>query len=157
MPGDAYYTAHTGHFEWYTPKDLLDKCRFALGGAINLDPFSHVNANESVCADIFLTAEDDALLCDWPVVETMFANPPYALGLIGKCCRRIEQEWRGGGIPARYRHGQQCDGDDLVSADARYLVDAVLAVETYQLSERAPPAHNSAQLARPSHIWIRHR
>jgi len=96
MPGDAYYTAHTGHFEWYTPKDLLEKCRFALGGAINLDPFSHVNANESVCADVFLTAEDDALLCDWPVVETMFANPPYALGLIGKCCRRIEQEWRAG-------------------------------------------------------------
>jgi len=96
MAGDAYYTAHTGHFEWYTPMDLSDKCRLALGGAINLDPFSHAKANITIRADVFLTEQDDALLCDWPVVETMFANPPYALGLIGKCCRRIVQEYRAG-------------------------------------------------------------
>lgn len=101
MPGDGYYTAHTGHYEWYTPKDLLENCRFALGGAINLDPFTHIDANESVMADYIITEQDDALLVDWPKVETMFANPPYALGLIGKCCRRIAQEYHAG----TYRRG----------------------------------------------------
>ena len=96
MAGDGYYTAHTGHYEWYTPIGLVEKSRQALGGGIELNPFTHPVANEIVQADHIITEQDNALIADWPKVETMFANPPYALGLIGKCCRRITQEYHAG-------------------------------------------------------------
>jgi hypothetical protein len=96
MAGDGYYTAHTGHYEWYTPINLVDKARQALGGSIELDPFTHPVANEIIQADHIITEQDNALIADWPRVETMFANPPYALGLIGKCARRITQEYHAG-------------------------------------------------------------
>ena len=96
MAGDGYYTAHTGHYEWYTPPSLVERSRQALGGGIELDPFTHSVANEIVQARHIITEQDNALIADWPKVETMFANPPYALGLIGKCCRRITQEYHAG-------------------------------------------------------------
>ena len=59
MAGDGYYTAHTGHYEWYTPIGLVDKARQALGGAIDLDPFTHPVANEIVQAQHIITEQEN--------------------------------------------------------------------------------------------------
>jgi phage N-6-adenine-methyltransferase len=90
--GDGYYTAHSGYYEWYTPSWVVEKCRMVMGG-IDLDPFSCQDANRIVAAKHFYDKNHDALVGDWMSVDTMFANPPYASGLIGKCVDKIVEQY----------------------------------------------------------------
>ena len=65
---------------WYTPEPYIHSVRRALGGSIDLDPFSSEKANETVRASHILTQEDDAFLTDWSLTKptTVFMNPPYS-------------------------------------------------------------------------------
>ena len=86
----SYYTARTDNGEWYTPSSIVEPCRAILGN-IDLDPFSCAMAQETVKARHFLTAEDDAIVCPWPIGETLFANPPYGRS-IRHCINRVVTE-----------------------------------------------------------------
>lgn len=59
--------------EWYTPPDVVELCRAALGGFIELDPASCDAAQAIVQAQGYSTIEKPCE--DWDAV-TIFCNPP---------------------------------------------------------------------------------
>lgn len=79
---------------WFTPSKYIESSRTALGGSIDLDPFSDAAANaKSVKAVQFFTEQDNAFTQDWALMKngqrfdaskgrTVFMNPPYS----GKLC-----------------------------------------------------------------------
>ncbi len=74
--------------EWYTPPIYIEAVRNVLG-SIEFDPFSCKVANTLVQAEQYYTAADDATTAPWPAAQTVFANPPYERGLIGRCIKAI--------------------------------------------------------------------
>lgn len=72
---------------WFTPLEYIEAVRESLGGHIDLDPFSSIEANGIVQATTFYSEQDDAFQQTWRLDEyahdhTVFMNPPYA----GKLC-----------------------------------------------------------------------
>lgn len=64
--------------DWYTPKKYVDAAREVFGGTIDLDPMSCMEANRTVQATRFLTAEVDGLTFEWH--GNVFLNPPWGQG-----------------------------------------------------------------------------
>lgn len=83
-------TLGTGENEWYTPSEHLCLVREVLG-CIDLDPASSEQAQETIRAGRFFTAEQDGLAHQWE--GRIFLNPPYAQPLIaqfvGKLCGEV--------------------------------------------------------------------
>ena len=77
----APHTAGTGEEHWYTPPEIIEAARAALGGEITLDPCSSDAAQAAVRAGRYLTEADDALdpRTPWAGLgaERAFLNPPY--------------------------------------------------------------------------------
>lgn len=73
--------------EWYTPAPIVEAARQVMG-AIDLDPASHAEANETVKAASYYTEENNGLRMPW--VGRVFVNPPG--GLVAEFwCRLLTQ------------------------------------------------------------------
>lgn len=92
-----HVTQNTGNNEWYTPLWLLKSVRNAMGGTIELDPASSEIANSLVQAAQYYTVEDDGLLHSWHC-KTLFLNPPYSRGLVGKFTEKLRFEVESGNV-----------------------------------------------------------
>jgi hypothetical protein len=57
------------------PRDIIDRVHATLG-LISLDPASCPQANDTVQAEGYYTEADDGLAMHWPVVHSVFLNPP---------------------------------------------------------------------------------
>lgn len=75
--------------EWYTPSPFVEAARAVMGG-IDLDPASHEEANRTVRAARFYTAEEDGLSRPW--YGLLFINPPGGKDSKGKAL--VPQFWR---------------------------------------------------------------
>ena len=82
----AHVSNNSGVEEWYTPSELIEAAR-AVMGHIDLDPASSFFAQVTVKATKYYTVQDDGLLQDWR--GTVWMNPPYTSGLIGKFTEKL--------------------------------------------------------------------
>ena len=82
----AHVSNNSGVEEWYTPSEFIEAAR-AVMGHIDLDPASSFFAQVTVKATKYYTVQDDGLLQDWH--GTVWMNPPYTSGLIGKFTEKL--------------------------------------------------------------------
>lgn len=82
--------------EWYTPSRYLAAARRVLG-AIDLDPASNPQANQTVKAATFFTEQDDGLGHEWS--GRVWLNPPYGR-LAGDFVERLVKEHEAGNVTA---------------------------------------------------------
>lgn len=61
--------------DWYTHPSIIEAVRELFGGTIDLDPFSCREANQTVRATRFFTAEVDGLVHTWH--GKLLMNPPW--------------------------------------------------------------------------------
>ena len=92
-------THDKGDQRWYTPPEVIEPVRAALGG-IQLDPASCAEANAVVRADAYHDEAADGLRQPWR--GTVFLNPPYALSLKTAFLERLAASYRlnGGEVTA---------------------------------------------------------
>lgn len=81
---------NSGNNEWYTPSEIIEAARLAMGG-IDLDPASSEIAQETVKAKNYYTAESNGLDKKW--TGNIWMNPPYASDLIGLFIRKLVDEY----------------------------------------------------------------
>lgn len=85
---------------WFTPGPYLDAARQALGGIIDLDPFSSADANELVNAATYFDEHDDGFLQDWGASVnsdgTVWMNPPYSARLVQSAVHKFIDEFERG-------------------------------------------------------------
>ena len=79
----------SGCWDWYTPPEIIEPARRALGGTIDFDPASCAAANQVVRASRFFTKADDALRREWPAPARIWMYPPYAHPLIDQFVDRF--------------------------------------------------------------------
>lgn len=84
----AQHSAETPR--WGTPADLVERCRRALGGRIELDPMSEPAFNAVVGAERIYTEQEDGLIWDWRA-ETVLLNP--AGGLVVEAWTKLVDHW----------------------------------------------------------------
>jgi hypothetical protein len=82
--------------DWRTPRKFLDAAR-AVMGAIDLDPASSAEANETVRATRFYTEADDGLRQPWR--GCVWLNPPYG-GEARLFVERLLREYQVGNVTA---------------------------------------------------------
>lgn len=80
---------NSGNNEWYTPAELIEAARSAMG-SIDVDPASNDVAQKVVKAGTYDTAETNGLDKTW--TGNVWMNPPYASDLIGKFVDKLIAE-----------------------------------------------------------------
>lgn len=83
--------------DWYTPLRVIRLARLVLG-AIDLDPASCSDANETVGATRYYTQAEDGLLQSW-ACATLFLNPPFGVA-IDPWIERLDAAYRSGEVGA---------------------------------------------------------
>ena len=73
-PGAALHSSKND--SWVTPQNIVNRAHTLFGGPPDLDPASSPEANGMMRAKQIITREQDALTVDWPVVDTLWLNPP---------------------------------------------------------------------------------
>jgi phage N-6-adenine-methyltransferase len=80
---------NTGEYEWYTPAEYIAAAREVMGG-IDLDPATSEQAQQTVQAAQYYTAQDDGLALSWH--GRVWLNPPYSQPLIGQFITKLTEE-----------------------------------------------------------------
>jgi hypothetical protein len=94
---------------WMTPPNIIEKCRLALGGTIDVDPASNYVAQEYIQAKQFFVHPDeydgralsDGLSIAWGSKDnpvSVFCNPPYSRGNINKFVYKGVKEYANGTV-----------------------------------------------------------
>lgn len=78
--------------EWYTPPQYIASAVAVMGG-VDVDPASNDEANRTVGAGTYYTAETDGLTADWP--GRVWLNPPWG-GLQEKFIGRLVEQVEAG-------------------------------------------------------------
>lgn len=86
LSGAPHVSHNSGENEWYTPPDIIERARRAMGG-IDVDPASSDTANAAVLAAEYFTAEKDGLSQRW--WGRIWMNPPYAQPLCASFCELL--------------------------------------------------------------------
>lgn len=83
----APHVSHnSGENEWYTPPDIIERARRAMG-AIDCDPASSQFANKNVKANVYYTVENNGLTQKWK--GRVWMNPPYSNPLCSQFCETL--------------------------------------------------------------------
>jgi len=82
----VHVSENSSENEWYTPPDIIERARRAMGG-IDCDPASSSIANKNVKADVHYTAESNGLTKQWR--GRIWLNPPYAQPLCAHFCEAV--------------------------------------------------------------------
>jgi phage N-6-adenine-methyltransferase len=90
-----FRTQFTGENEWYTPEQYVESARLVLG-EIDLDPASNPQAQQTVRAARYYTAETNGLKHEWH--GRIWLNPPYAQPLVMHFVEKLVAEVRAGRI-----------------------------------------------------------
>jgi phage N-6-adenine-methyltransferase len=93
LAGGNHLAQGSGQNEWYTPQYIVERAR-AVMGAIDLDPASNPEANETVQAATYYTAEDDGLEHEW--LGRVWLNPPYSRDLMPRFVAKLIEEYKAG-------------------------------------------------------------
>ena len=79
---------------WRTPLPYIESARATMG-SIELDPYSSIEANNTVKAERFFTIVDDAEQQTWSA-DTVWMNPPYGRGVMNKAIDKFCLEYDDG-------------------------------------------------------------
>lgn len=85
----------SGDNEWFTPPEYIDAAREVMG-EIDLDPATHLIAQQTVDAISFFTAADDGLHQPWH--GRVWLNPPYVQPLIANFVEKLVGEVSSGHV-----------------------------------------------------------
>lgn len=89
----AHVSNNSGECEWYTPLEIIELARDAMG-SIDTDPASSETANDIVRASTFYTKEQDGLKFEWH--GNVWLNPPYRQPTIGQFLEKAKSEYESG-------------------------------------------------------------
>ncbi len=88
----------SGVVEYYTPSEIVEAARIALGGTIMLDPASCDIANARIGACMFYTKEQNGLR--WPWFGTVWMNHPFGRGVNGDWVDKLVASYKSGAVLA---------------------------------------------------------
>ena len=91
----VHVSKNSGENEWYTPPELIELARKAMG-SIDFDPASSDVAQNTVGASEYLTIDDDGLSAQWH--GNVWLNPPYSSDLVGKFTVKLRDELETGDV-----------------------------------------------------------
>lgn len=90
-----HVTHNSGNSEWCTPPEIIESARTAMR-SIDCDPASSADANATVKAHEYFTADDDGLKQTW--FGNVWLNPPYAQPLISRFANAVATKFGTGEI-----------------------------------------------------------